>query len=298
MDPNRQTESEPRAGARPTSIDGFFNKAQQPGGQIKIPHDPVTTGTPQPARQTADISKPAGGRPAPPPPSAAKRPFMPSGFYTPPTIPTLPKLEEAPPPTHAEKTRRNQGLRDILSVGGVLASALLLAFVLINFVFQSYQVEGPSMRTTLEDADHLIVWKVDRTIANITGGDYIPNRGDVIIFNEPAGAEPGAPAGKQLIKRVIGLPGDRVVIENTKLTVYNQENPDGFNPDQTLPYGDKIIFEKPSSVDVTVGDGQVFVAGDNRDNSLDSRLFGPIDNDIIVGKLAVRILPLNTFKLF
>lgn len=223
---------------------------------------------------------------------------MPAGFYEPPTLPTLPKLAEAPPPTHVEKTKRNQGIRDLLSVAGVLVSALLLAFVLINFVFQSYQVEGPSMRTSLEDADHLIVWKVDRTIANITGKAYIPNRGDVVIFNEPSNAEPGAPAGKQLIKRVIGLPGDRVVIDNTTMTVFNQENPNGFNPDTTLPYGDKIIFEKPSSVDVTVGQDQVFVAGDNRDNSLDSRSFGPIDSDIIVGKLAVRILPLNTFKLF
>lgn len=296
MDPNRRNESEPSVAARPTSIDGFLGTARQPGGQINIPHDAPATAKPTAA--TVDQTPRQTFRPAPTPPSATKRPFMPSGFYQPPAIPTLPKLDQTPPPTHAEKTKRHQGLRDVVSVAGVLVSALLLAFVLINFVFQSYQVEGPSMRTSLEDADHLIVWKVDRTVANITGMDYIPNRGDVIIFNEPAGAEPGAPSSKQLIKRVIALPGERVVFDNTKLTVYNQEHPEGFNPDTTMPYGDKIIFEKPSSVDVTVGEGQVFISGDNRDNSLDSRSFGPIDSDLIVGKLAVRILPLNTFKLF
>lgn len=189
-------------------------------------------------------------------------------------------------------------MRDALSVFGVLASALLLAFCLINFVFQSYQVEGPSMRATLENSDHLIVWKVDRTIANLTGGDYIPNRGDIIIFNEPSGAEPNGPAGKQLIKRVVALPGERITIKGTEMTVFNQENPDGFNPDKTLPYGENIIFEKPSNIDVTVGQGEVFVVGDNRDNSLDSRVFGPLDAENIVGKLVVRILPLNTFKVF
>lgn len=154
------------------------------------------------------------------------------------------------------------------------------------------------MRSTLENSDHLIVWKVDRTIANLTGTTYIPNRGDVVIFNEPENAEPIGPTGKQLIKRVIGLPGERVVIKGTEITVYNDQHPNGLNPDKELPYGEKIIFEKPNNLDVTVGDNQVFVAGDNRDNSLDSRVFGPLDADNIVGKLVVRILPLNTFKLF
>jgi signal peptidase I len=181
---------------------------------------------------------------------------------------------------------------------GVLASALLLAFCLINFVFQSYQVEGPSMRTTLQNSDHLIVWKVGKTLANVTGRQYVPHRGDVIIFNEPANAEAGGRPGKQLIKRVIGLPGDRVVYDNTDVIIYNKQYPHGFHPDKEMPYGDKIIDEKPSNVDVTLDTDEIFVSGDNRDNSLDSRIFGPLKLNMVVGKLVVRILPLNTFKLF
>jgi signal peptidase I len=82
------------------------------------------------------------------------------------------------------------------------------------------------------------------------------------------------------------------------VTIYNTEHPEGFNPDTTMPYGKLVINERPSDAEYTVGKNQVFVGGDNRDNSCDSRTFGPIDEELIVGRLAVRILPLNTFKTF
>src|SRR5215467_12991917 len=84
------------------------------------------------------------------------------------------------------------GFKDIISIVVVLLSALVLAFGLISFVFQSYQVDGPSMQTTLHNDDHLIVWKVPRTWARITGHPYVPDRGDVIVFNEPGLAAYGA----------------------------------------------------------------------------------------------------------
>jgi len=186
---------------------------------------------------------------------------------------------------------------DILSIGGVLVSALLLAFCLITFVFQSYQVDGPSMQTTLQNNDHLIVWKVGKTFANLTHRDYIPNRGDVVVFSEPGLASYGQDPNKQLIKRVIALPGERVTVKNSIVTVYNKEHPEGFQPDKTLPYG-KVITTTPGNVDVTVGEGQVFVCGDNRNNSFDSRVFGPVASKDIVGKLVLRVLPLNAVKKF
>lgn len=207
----------------------------------------------------------------------------------------------SPPPVAARSSnptgKRGQGLRDTLSIVGVLASALVLAFCLITFVFQSYQVDGPSMQTTLQNSDHLIVWKVQRTLAGITHHAYIPNRGDVIVFSEPGLSDFGQDSGKQLIKRVIGLPGERVVVKDGIVTVYNKDNPDGFQPDKTLPYG-KVIVTTPGNVDVTLGESQVFVCGDNRTNSLDSRVFGPVDSKNIIGKLILRVLPLNTVKKF
>jgi len=212
------------------------------------------------------------------------------------------KTHQSPAPEsqttgHTSDTLRRQGLRDTLSVVAVLVAALILAWGLISFVFQSYQVDGPSMQTTLQNGDHLVVWKVSRTWARITGHPYIPNRGDIVIFNEPnlGGSVQGT--DKQLIKRVIGLPGERVVVKNGVVTIYNKTHPKGFEPDKTLPYG-KVIPTTSGNIDIALGKGQIFVCGDNRPDSLDSRIFGPVNVNNIVGKLVIRVLPLNEVKLF
>ena len=190
-------------------------------------------------------------------------------------------------------------MREILSTIGVLVAALMVAFGLIAWVFQSYEVEGPSMQTTLMNHDRLIVWKVPRTIARITHKSYIPNRGDVIIFIESGLSQFGQEDSKQLIKRVIALPGERVVLSNGNLVVYNSSHPDGFSPDKTMSYG-SVINEKEDThnIDITLAKDQIFVCGDNRPNSLDSRTFGPIEAHQIVGKLSVRLLPVAKIQKF
>ena len=197
----------------------------------------------------------------------------------------------------SEGPSRHQGLRDALSIITVLLAALILAWGLISFVFQSYQVDGPSMQTTLHNSDHLVVWKVPRTWARITGHAYVPNRGDIIVFNEPGLADFGQGSNKQLIKRVLGLPGDRVVVKNGAITIYNKANPNGFDPDKTMPYG-KVVPTTSGNIDITLGSNQIFVCGDNRPDSLDSRVFGPVDVNNVVGKLVIRVLPLNDAKIF
>lgn len=186
-----------------------------------------------------------------------------------------------------------------MSTAGVLGLAILVAFSLIAFVFQSYEVDGPSMESTLQDNDRLIVWKLPRTWARITGNSYVPKRGDVIVFIERGLASYGQPGDRQLIKRVIGLPGDRVVVNNNVVTIYNAQNPNGFVPDQTLPYGeDGRIPATLGNIDITLTEDQLYVCGDNRPESLDSRSFGPIQLNDIVGKLAVRVLPLSNAERF
>ena len=203
-------------------------------------------------------------------------------------------------PISTPEQPQKEGLASILSTVGVLLLAPLIAIFLTAFVFQSYQVNGPSMETTLQNNDRLIVWKLPRTWARITKHAYVPNRGDVVIFNEPVAAEElGLGAGKQLIKRVIGLPGERVVVKDGTITVYNNQHPKGFSPDKTMDYNkDDIIPETSGSLDITVPDDQIFVSGDNRPDSLDSRSFGPVPLSDVVGKLAIRILPLNNIKRF
>lgn len=192
---------------------------------------------------------------------------------------------------------KNSGWRELFSTVGILITALLVALFIIAFVFRSYQVDGPSMENTLQNTDKLIIWKVPRTWARVTGHDYIPKRGDIIVFEESGLSEYGQEDTKQLIKRVIGIPGDRVVVSDGHFTVYNKANPGGYDPDKTLGYGNNFPVTS-GNVDVTLGKHQVFASGDNRPDSLDSRAFGPINADQIVGKLVLRVFPVSQAKFY
>jgi signal peptidase I len=156
------------------------------------------------------------------------------------------------------------------------------------------------MQNTLHNNDRLIVWKAARTWSRLTSHQYVPNRGDVIIFSESGLANYGdAQDTKQLVKRVIGLPGDHIVIKDSVITVYNAAHPNGFQPDNTLPYGDNgAIPPTNNNEDITLKSDELFVCGDNRGDSLDSRIFGPIKTKQVIGKLMVRIFPLNQVKKF
>ena len=191
---------------------------------------------------------------------------------------------------------RRERLKSIFSTLAILIIAPAIALCLTAFVFQSYEVDGPSMETTLQNHDRLIVIKTARTLSRITGHPYIPNRGDVVIFNKSDSGEFGG-GNKQLIKRVIALPGERVVVKDGSVTVYNQQNPDGFQPDKVYPYG-SVITATSGNVDITLAKDEVFVCGDNRPNSLDSRSFGPVAAKDIVGKLEFRIFPIGKAKTF
>ena len=200
------------------------------------------------------------------------------------------------PKVYTPHKSKHEDLKGLSSLILIFFMAPLVAFLLTLFVFQSYQVDGQSMETTLQHNDRLIVSKIPRTWANVTGHDYIPNRGDIIVFHRKNLQEFGE-ADKQLIKRVIALPGERVVVKDGTLTVYNAENPGGFQPDKTMDYG-AVIGTTQGRVDLVVGKDEVFVSGDNRGNSLDSRSFGPIKAHEIAGKLEYRVFPFNKAESF
>ena len=214
-----------------------------------------------------------------------------------------PALSQQPIPSTKTKSpyrhRSQSKLGDLASTVFVIIAALALALGLIAFVFQSYQVDGPSMENTLQNNDRLIVWKASRTLARITGRFYIPNRGDIVIFNESGLAQYGQADVKQLVKRVIGLPGDRVVVKDGVITIYDKAHPNGFAPDKTMPYGQEHPLPYTSgNIDITLANDQIFVCGDNRPDSLDSRAFGPVNLDNVVGKLVLRIYPFSTAERF
>lgn len=204
----------------------------------------------------------------------------------------IPPILPTPPSQLPEPKHHYSGWRELFSTIGILVTALLVALFIIAFVFRSYQVDGPSMENTLQNGDKLIIWKVPRTWASITGHAYIPKRGDIVVFTESGLSEFGQQDTKQLIKRVIGLPGDRITISNNHYVVYNKQHPNGFDPDTTLPYG-KNIPTTTGSINYQLGKNQLFVSGDNRPDSLDSRAFGPINANQVVGKLVLRVFPIS-----
>jgi signal peptidase I len=206
-----------------------------------------------------------------------------------------PTTPVAPQPEETQKTP--PAWRELSSTVGILLTALLVAFFIINYVFRSYQVDGPSMQNTLHNADKLIIWKVPRSWARITRHPYIPQRGDVIVFSQTGLSEFGQEDSKQLIKRVIGLPGEHVVVNDGHVMVYNHGHPTGFDPDATLPYG-KNIPPTNNNIDVQLASDQLFVMGDNRPDSLDSRAFGPINTNQVVGKLVLRVFPVSQARAF
>lgn len=197
-----------------------------------------------------------------------------------------------------ERPKKKSAFSEIFSVIGILILAPLIAIFLTFFVFQSYVVDGPSMENTLHDQDRLIVWKASKTLARITNNTFTPDRYSIIVFKEKGATGASGINEKQLVKRVIGLPGDRIVINDRSLVIYNQENQDGFYPDRDIPASARLENTEGRAVDYTVKPGEVFVLGDNRGNSLDSRAFGPVKSEDIIGTLAVRIYPFDKIQKF
>lgn len=221
----------------------------------------------------------------PQPSSNSQQQSDPQAIILPPESPA-PKV-----PPEEPKSKREGG---ILSLFITIVVAIALVQIINLFFLQSYRVYGSSMHSTLETNDRLIISKFGKTMSGITNNEYQPKRGDVVVFTSPVDSE------LQLIKRVIGLPGERVVVKNGSITVYNQENPDGFNPDEGTSYEDNLP-RTSGNVDIRVPEDHVFVSGDNREgsNSLDSRNeLGTVPEDNIIGTLRLRIWPLNQARFF
>jgi signal peptidase I len=189
-------------------------------------------------------------------------------------------------------------LKSLVSFLIFTAAIFVAAFLINQFIFQSYYVEGTSMTPSLQNNDRLIISKVERTLAAIQGKPYIPERGQIVVLDSSIVGLNGQK--EQLIKRVIGLPGDHVHIDKGVVTITNSQHPDGYDVTQSLGLTNLQPAYTDAPVDITVPNAQVYVMGDNREQggSYDSRAFGPIDGDKIQGRLWARILPFDHAQLF
>lgn len=191
--------------------------------------------------------------------------------------------------------RLSDGLSLVIFVIGVAIGTVLLN----TFVFQTFNVEGASMETTMYTGDRLIVNRLPVTMSKLQNKNYTPKRGQIIVFKNP---NYNASLGKDeyIVKRVIAFAGERVTVKNGTTTVYNKENPNGFNPDSTV---NKNEPGQPTSgnVDAVVPKGTIFVMGDHRQGnySCDSRnCMGSIPLYDIVGPVSLRIFPFTKIRGF
>lgn len=187
------------------------------------------------------------------------------------------------------------GLSLVIFVAGVVVGTLLIN----TFVFRSFNVEGPSMETTMFTGDRLIVNRLPVTVSQLQNKRYLPERGQVIVFKNP-NFNPSVGHEEYVVKRVIAYAGERVVVKNGKVTVYNSEYPAGFDPDTTVNNNEP---SQPTSgtVDTTVAEGTIFVMGDHREGnySCDSRdCMGTIPLFDVVGPVSLRIYPFDKMRTF
>jgi signal peptidase I len=191
--------------------------------------------------------------------------------------------------------QRHPFIKDTLGIL-VFISCVLIGTILINaFIFRSFNVVGPSMQPTMYTGDRLIVNRLPVTWAQLQNKPYIPERGQVIVFKNPR-YNVGT-GDEYIVKRVIAFPGERVTVVDGVLSVYNDEHPQGFHPDDDN-HGEPGS-PTSGSVDTTVTDGTLFVAGDHRqgDFSYDSRSgLGLIPYYDVVGPVKLRIYPFTGIR--
>jgi signal peptidase I len=193
--------------------------------------------------------------------------------------------------------QRHPFLKDALGIIIFIACVLIGTLLINTFIFRSFNVVGPSMETTLYTGDRLIINRLPVTWAQLQNKQYVPERGQVIVFKNPL-FNPST-GDEFIVKRVIAFPGERVTVKDGILTVYNNEHPKGFHPDDDN-HGEP---GSPTSgdIDTTVTDSTLFVAGDHREGgySMDSRSgLGLIPYYDIIGPVSYRIYPLNKIRTF
>ena len=194
-------------------------------------------------------------------------------------------------PATGERAGSRRALGCAFEIVETLVLTLLIYLVIHNFVAQPFEVQQSSMSPTIVNGEYILI---DKLTVRFDGYHY----GDVVVFNPPSSSGL-ATDGIPFIKRIIGMPGDTVSLENGRVFVtqagknpvridepYVRRTDDG----ETSP---TICTRTDCPLSWIVGEHEYFVMGDNRPSSQDSRVFGPVDEDLILGRAWLRYFPLE-----
>ena len=158
--------------------------------------------------------------------------------------------------------------------------ALIIVVPIRIFIAQPFVVSGSSMVPTFKNADYLIVDEIAYRLGK-------PKRDDIVIFKYPKDTK------KFFIKRIIGLPNETVNMKNGVVTIINNEHKNGLELDE--PY---INDKSSNEIHFELEDNEYFVMGDNRNGSSDSRVWGPVPRNLMVGRAFLRLWPINNMSIF
>ena len=171
--------------------------------------------------------------------------------------------------------------------------AVLVAVLLRTFVVQTFFIPSGSMEPTLQIGDRILVNKLSYHLHGV-------DRGDIVVFSRPPAENCGGPEVNDLVKRVIGLPGDVISLSGGYVYIDGKRLDESWLPasEQGVtsagPTGTASDLAHPYRIPAN----DYFVMGDNRTDSCDSRYWGPISKSLIVGKVEVRVWPISSIKLF
>jgi signal peptidase I len=176
--------------------------------------------------------------------------------------------------------RRRKSIKSAIEWVAIIGGAFLAALLIKTFLLQAFFIPSASMETTLMKGDRVLVNKLSYDLHDL-------HRGDIVVFERPPGEEDQQI--HDLIKRVIGLPGDTIEARDDG-RIYIDDKP----LDEPYLKAGTVTDRLPRQ---TVPEGQVFVMGDNRGDSKDSRFFGAIDQSLIVGRAFIRVWPPSRIKI-
>lgn len=181
-------------------------------------------------------------------------------------------------PRASASRRQDSSLRNMAEWVLVIVVAVSLSLIIKTYVVQAFKIPSASMETTLMVGDRVVVNKLSYRTHDV-------NRGDVVVFRRPPRAPSGPDEPAQLIKRVIGLPGETVEARDGNVYIDGKRLDEPYLEEGTPTLGMDVPFKVP--------EGQIWVMGDNRLNSGDSRVFGSVDIDTIIGRAFFIIWPLG-----
>ena len=197
--------------------------------------------------------------------------------------------------TEIEETeQKKKTMKGFIEWGAVILGALLVAFLIKTFLMQAYYIPSSSMTPTLQVGDRVLVNKLSYEVGDI-------GRGDLVVFGRPATE---STVKTDLIKRVVGLEGELIEIIEGRIYITQSESssrqllvePYLASTTYTRGFDNTDLCEKATENSCLIPDNHVFVLGDNRDGSRDSRFFGPIDENTVVGRAFIRLWPIGSLK--